>query len=154
MDDKPYEHPISAQLRQWAMNVDGNPDILDLALKAAGHLDAAHLTINSLAGLEDMLAGEKLTHYRRADGEPIAGLFDWTGDAEWFDEDESWEPVKLIRRTVLVIEEVETTWYPPHWHERCASCDGKGTFTNVAGYDEECNGEGSNERDRPDDHLK
>lgn len=104
-----------------------------------------------------MATGEKITHYRRADGEPIGGIFDYVADTEWFDEDEYWGPVKLIRRTCLVIEEVETTWYPNTWFEECKSCDSRGTFRNDAGEDEdcpECNGEGSHERDRPHDHLK
>lgn len=101
---------------------------------------------------------EEVIVYSRKDGELIDDQYAWVGDVEYFDDGDYWGPVQLVKRTMVILEEADVTWYPSHWDENCSSCDGEGQFLNfeTAEAEEcpECNGEGLIERDRPDDHMK
>ncbi len=52
-----------------------------------------------------------LTTYERADGEPIAGEFDFVTQLEWFEDDD--EPTELIKRTWHLVEVVTMTVNEP-----------------------------------------
>lgn len=100
--------------------------------------------------------GSEYVVYARADGELIGDDYEWVDSTELFDEDEYWGPIKLVQRTMIIVKEELTTWYPTRWWENCEPCQARGFFTDEAGADEECpecSGEGQIEHERPDDHM-
>lgn len=42
------------------------------------------------------MSAERMTTYKRADGELISGEYGWVGDIEYFDDDEHYTPVEIV----------------------------------------------------------
>jgi hypothetical protein len=51
--------------------------------------------------------------YERADGEMIFGEYSWVGELEFFDDED--EPIDLIKKTWLLMNEEQYQHIPPGW---------------------------------------